>query len=175
MANPVSPSPLPMTTTIAATTPKTPSTSLVSTTATAKVFRTTSATTITINITVITFTIVSHRWIVIVGVPEVMIIQCASRPTGPSDREMAFCIHHPQVSDCWSLLCVISCFIWWCRCCCFFPRMRGLGGGVSSTIHSLPAVFCFCFCFFHSLSQNQSTVAQRAETTVAERSLTSCV
>ena len=62
-------------------------------------------------------------------------------------------------------------------------------------------VFCFClfgwlvgclgvflfvlFCFFkwrlaraiefHSLGQDQSTVAQRAETTMAERSLTSCV
>ena len=49
---------------------------------------------------------------------------------------------------------------------------------------SPPARFIFSFFFkvrltrahyFHSLGQDQSTVAQRAETTVAEYTLTSCV
>ena len=58
-----------------------------------------------------------------------------------------------------------------------------LGGEV---IHSLPALFSFLFCLFikwrsacahrfHILGQDQSTVAQRVKTTVAECSLTSGV
>ena len=58
--------------------------------------------------------------------------------------------------------------------------------GECSTIHSPPALFFFIFFFFlkwglarahlfHSLVQDQSTVAQRAETTVAKCSPTSCV
>ena len=57
--------------------------------------------------------------------------------------------------------------------------------GECSTIHSPPALFLFLFCFFFGsgdylahtnstlLCQDQSTVAQRAETTVAKLSLTS--
>ena len=79
-----------------------------------------------------------------------------------------------------------------------FPRMRGLevGGGGGSMIHFPSALFfgsfvcsglvwLFClFCFqwrsarahqFLSSGQNQSTAAHRPGTTVAERSLTSCV
>ena len=54
-----------------------------------------------------------------------------------------------------------------------------------STIHSPPVLFvCVCVCVkwrltrtheFHSLGQDQPTVAQPAETTVAECSLTCCV
>ena len=63
----------------------------------------------------------------------------------------------------------------------FSPLARISGDG--STIHSPPALFFFvvvCFCLrlrlarahlFHSSGQNQFTVAQRAETTVAECSL----
>ena len=62
--------------------------------------------------------------------------------------------------------------------------------GEGSMIHSLPALFVvvvavFLFFLFkwrlarahafHSLCQDQSTVAQRAGTTVAESSMTSCV
>ena len=58
--------------------------------------------------------------------------------------------------------------------------------GECTTFHSAPSLyFCFLFVclkwklarahFFHFLGQNQSTVAQRAETTVAEHSPTSCV
>ena len=55
--------------------------------------------------------------------------------------------------------------------------------GECLTFHSPPAHFTFFFLkwrlarahLFHSLGQDQSTVAQRAETTVAECSLTSCV
>ena len=48
--------------------------------------------------------------------------------------------------------------------CRLFPRLRGFLGKV---IHSPPALFRF-----HFLAQDQSTVVQRAKTTVAERSLT---
>ena len=50
--------------------------------------------------------------------------------------------------------------------------------GEYSTVHSLPALFCFLFFWkwrltcaheFHSLCQDQSTVAQRAQTTVHGR------
>ena len=55
--------------------------------------------------------------------------------------------------------------------------------GECSTIHSPPALFFFFFFkwrlsraqYFYSLGQDQSTVAQRTETTVTECSLTSCV
>ena len=58
--------------------------------------------------------------------------------------------------------------------------------GKCSTIHSPPALYFFSFFFFltwklarvhlfHSLWQDQSTVVQRAETTVAECSVTNCV
>ena len=54
--------------------------------------------------------------------------------------------------------------------------------GERSTVHSLPALFFFFFKlrlarahYFHSLGQDQSTVAQPTETTVTECSLTSCV
>ena len=56
--------------------------------------------------------------------------------------------------------------------------------GECSTIHSPPAFLLIFFFFkwtlarthkFHSLGQDQSTVAQRTETTVTECSLTSCV
>ena len=54
--------------------------------------------------------------------------------------------------------------------------------GECSTIRSLPVLFFFfffsgdsCAHYFHSLTQNQSTVAQQAEMTVTECSLTSWV
>ena len=59
--------------------------------------------------------------------------------------------------------------------------------GECRTIHSPPVLFSFFFSFFflkwrlaralyfHALGQDQSTVAQLAETTVAECSLTSCM
>ena len=50
----------------------------------------------------------------------------------------------------------------------FFLAYKDLWGGFDES--SPPAL-----CFFQSLSQGQSTVAQRAEMTVAERSLTGCV
>ena len=62
-----------------------------------------------------------------------------------------------------------------------------LGGGACSTIQSPPLLFLFFFFFlflksrlarthlFHFSGQDQSTVAQQAETTVAECSLASCV
>ena len=62
----------------------------------------------------------------------------------------------------------------------FSSRARILGE--CSTIHSPPALFFFffkwrlaCAHYFLSLRQDQSTVAQRAKTTVAECSLTSYV
>ena len=57
--------------------------------------------------------------------------------------------------------------------------VRTFGKGL--TIHSLPEVFFFCCKWsvyanqLHFLAQDQSTVAQRQETFVAECSLTSCV
>ena len=65
---------------------------------------------------------------------------------------------------------------------CFFPRLQRLWGKVRRFITRLR--FCACVCVwrsacahqFHFFSgQDQSTVAQRAEMTVAECSLTSCV
>ena len=56
--------------------------------------------------------------------------------------------------------------------------------GEDSMIHFPTALYSFFFFFkwksarahqFHFLGQDQSTVAQRAVTTVAERSLTSCL
>ena len=53
--------------------------------------------------------------------------------------------------------------------------------GECSAIHSLPVLFVVVKWrlvrahYLHTLGQDQSTVAQRAETTVAECSLTSCV
>ena len=63
-----------------------------------------------------------------------------------------------------------------------FPRVQGFWGECS-TIHSPPALFFFCFLkwrlartlLFHSLGQDQSTVAKQAETTVTECFLTSFV
>ena len=62
----------------------------------------------------------------------------------------------------------------------FFSHARILGK--CSTTHSLSALFVFLFFevesgraySYHSLDQDQSRVAQRAEMTVAECSLTSC-
>ena len=64
----------------------------------------------------------------------------------------------------------------------FFPSLERILGECT-TIHSLPMLFLLfffrwrltCTCSFHSIGQNQSTVAQRAEMTVAKCSLTSCV
>ena len=67
-----------------------------------------------------------------------------------------------------------------------FPRLRGFGRNVPPFISRLRIyLFILFFIFlkwrlarahqFHSFCQDQSTVAQRAETTVAECSLTSCV
>ena len=50
-------------------------------------------------------------------------------------------------------------------------RMRGLGGSLFFSFFSRDQFAHTC----HSLGQNQSTVAQPAEMTVDERSLTSCV
>ena len=54
--------------------------------------------------------------------------------------------------------------------------------GECSTIHSPPVLFFFFskwrlarVNYFHSVGQDQSTVAQRVETTVTERYLTSCM
>ena len=67
----------------------------------------------------------------------------------------------------------------------FFSPQRTRCLGEDWWIHSrLSFLFCFVFCFwwrsarahrFHSLSQDQFTVAQRTWATVAECSLTSCV
>ena len=63
---------------------------------------------------------------------------------------------------------------WW-----LFPRLREFGENVWPFILRLcsthPPPKCKLAQMFHSLCQDESTVAQRAETTVAECSLTSCV
>ena len=67
----------------------------------------------------------------------------------------------------------------------FFSRLLGFWKIVRPFLPRLRFCCCCLFCFvkrrlarthsFHSLCQDQSTVAQRAEAIVAERSLTSCV
>ena len=63
---------------------------------------------------------------------------------------------------------------WW-----LFPCLRKFGGKVWQFIPYLHFLFfsrrSVCTHQFHFLGQDQSTVAQRAETTVAEYSLTSCM
>ena len=69
---------------------------------------------------------------------------------------------------------------WWRR---LFPRMRGLLGEIWRIIPRLRFhLFIIFFKWrsarahqFHPLSQDQSTAAQKADTTVADRPLTSCV
>ena len=67
-------------------------------------------------------------------------------------------------------------------CVALFSRFRGFEENVRPFISRLSFFFFFFGVeissrsnIFHSLCQDQSTVAQRAETTVAECSLTSCV
>ena len=63
----------------------------------------------------------------------------------------------------------------------FFPRLPRLGENVLPFIARLRFFFFFRkwrlarLHYFHFFGQDQSTVAQRAETTVAERPLISCV
>ena len=76
--------------------------------------------------------------------------------------------------------------VWWCvqhaaMVVVAFSSWGRIWGGCL-TIHSLPALFFFFLKWrlarahcFHSLCQDRSTVAQRAETTMAECSLTSCM
>ena len=71
---------------------------------------------------------------------------------------------------------VLEWWWWW-----LFPRLRGFGENLRPFI---PRMRFWFVCFlkwrlagahqFHSLCQDQSTVPQRAEMTVAKRSLTSC-
>ena len=82
----------------------------------------------------------------------------------------------------WKCLSVCLKLGWWC--CVFFSLLPRIWGKV---IHSLPVLFFFffsvsfkkrrsaCAHHFHFLCQDQSTVAQRAKTTVAECSLMSCM
>ena len=65
---------------------------------------------------------------------------------------------------------------WW-----LFPRLRGFWEKVGTFHHRLRLFFVLFkerlarAHLFHTLCQDQYSVAQRAETTVAEHSLTSCV
>ena len=100
---------------------------------------------------------------------------CGGKGRGDAgrDRNGLGAIHYLHLPS--SLLFLLY-FVW----CWLFLRVRGFWGECS-TIYSPPALFFFFLWrlaranLFHSIGQDQSTVAQRAETIVTEFSLTSCV